>query len=320
MAKWYARWLAHGDAGLIDHSSRPERSPNGTPDDIVQAILDVRRAEKWGAARISAFLAKGGMKVAPATVHRVLKRHGLNRVRDMDRPTGEVMRAVVRYEHERAGDMIHVDVKKVGKIPQGGGWRVHGQGTDAHRASKRKANTRPGYTYLHSAVDDYSRLAYTEALPDEKGETAAAFWIRACQFFAQYGVGPIHSVLTDNGSCYRSHAWAAALKATGTKHRRTQPYTPRTNGKVERYNGTLAREFAYVRAYESEAARTAALADFVNHYNTERMHAGIGNVPPIERVPGREFRLAPQIAAPEPIDPDQITGQIPMWDLEQPTL
>lgn len=318
VAKWYARWLDQGDDGLVDRSSRPEFSPTATADDIVHMILDVRRVEKWGPARIAAFLTRAGHPVAPATVHRVLRRHGLSRRRDMDPPTGEQLRAVVRYEHERAGDMVHVDVKKVGRIPAGGGWRVHGQGSDQHRASKRKGpgTGRVGYTYLHSAVDDYSRLAYTEALTNEKGTTAAEFWIRAVQFFAQYGVGPIERVLTDNGSCYRSRAWAEAVTATGTVHKRTQPYTPRTNGKVERFNGTLSREWAYVRAYESEAQRTAALADFINHYNHERLHAGIGNVPPIERVPGREFRLAPQIERRPPTDPQELRGQLPMWDME----
>lgn len=321
VAKWYARWLEHGDAGLIDHSSRPERSPTATSSDIVQMVLDLRRDKKWGPARISAFLGRNGVTVAPATVHRILRRNQISRVRDMDRPSGELMRGIERYEHERAGDMVHVDVKKVGRIPQGGGWRIHGKGSDGHRASQRKGpgTGKVGYTYLHSAVDDYSRLAYTEALPDEKGETAAEFWIRSVQFFAQYGVGPIHRVLTDNGSCYRSRAWAEALRATGTTHKRTQPYTPRTNGKVERFNGTLSREWAYVRAYESEAQRTAALADFLNHYNHERLHAGIGNIPPVERVPGREFRLVPQIAHGLNQDADQVEGQLSIWDFVQPT-
>lgn len=188
LAKWYGRFDQFGEAGLIDQSSRPGRSPNATDEDVVAMILAIRQTEKWGAQRIAAYLERNDVKIAPATVHRVLERNGMGRLRDMDPPTGEQMRGVVRYEHERAGDMVHVDVKKIGKIPKGGGWRVHGKGTDEHRASKRKATTRAGYTYLHTAIDDYSRLAYTEALENEKGVTAAQFWLRAVAFFAEHGI------------------------------------------------------------------------------------------------------------------------------------
>lgn len=293
LSKWYSRWKKYGDVGLLDQTSRPDRSPNRTADDVVELIVYLRRTEKWGPARIAATLNKNGVEIAAATVHRVLVREGLSRLRDMDPPTGlELRGAVVRYEHEAAGDMVHLDVKKIGKIPPGGGWRVHGRGTEEALASKRKGKgPRIGYTYLHSAIDDYSRLAYTEALENEKGDTAAAFWLRAAAFFAEHGIKHVERVLTDNGSCYRSKVFAAALAETDTKHRRTRAYSPKTNGKVERFNGTLAREWAYVRPYDSEEARRAALADFLNFYNHERPHSALGHQPPITRTLGSEFRI-----------------------------
>ncbi|MYZ36477.1 IS481 family transposase, partial [Streptomyces sp. MnatMP-M17] len=238
LAKWYARWRAHGEDGLLDHSSRPATSPARTAEDIADLVEALRRQTKYGPARLAAELHRlRGVTVAPATVHRVLVRRGLNRLRDLDPPTGEQLREVIRYEHDRVGDMVHVDIKKLGRIPTGGGWRMHGMGTDSARASKRTGpgTGKVGYTYLHAAIDDYSRLAYTEALEDERAVTAAAFWHRAVAFFAAHEIAPIHRVLTDNGSCYRSRAWAAALATTRTKHKRTRPYTPRTNGKVERF-------------------------------------------------------------------------------------
>lgn len=276
----------------MDQSSRPGRSPTAVSDDIVDAILDLRRREKWGKARIAAMLNQAGIQVSESTVQRTLKRHDLSRVRDMDPPTGEPSRGVIRYEHERAGDMIHVDIKKVGKIPKGGGWAVHGRGTDQHRKSKR--GPKIGWTYIHSAVDDYSRLAYSEVLPDEQGVTAAAFWHRAVAFYVEHGITPIHRVLTDNGSCYRSRVWAAALAQTGTVHKRTRPYTPRTNGKVERYNGTMVAEWLRRRPYDSEQDRTDALAAFLNYYNHERPHSALGWLPPVSRAPGPGFHVEVQ--------------------------
>lgn len=294
LAKWYARWQADGEAGLADRSSAPKVSPDRTAPVVEDLIEELRRETKFGAARLAAVLkAEHGIVVAPVTVHRIMVKRGISRVAALDPPTGDQMRAVLRYEHDAPGAMVHVDVKKLGKIPTGGGWRVHGVGSDKHRASKRKgAGTgRIGYTYLHTAIDDHSRLAYTECLGDEKGTTAADFWLRAATFFAEHGIEHIERCLTDNGSCYRSRAWAAALEQTDTTHKRTQPYTPRTNGKVERFNGTLAREWAYVREYDSEAARRAALVDFLNHYNYHRPHASLGHKPPASRVPLATYRL-----------------------------
>lgn len=313
LAKWYGRWREQGEAGLVERSSRPSRSPNAIGDDMVDAILELRRTEKWGNARIAAHLADAGVDVSASTVQRTLKRHDLSRVRDMDPPTGEPLR-VIRYEHAACGGMVHVDIKKVGRIPKGGGWAVHERGTDAARASKRMgAGTgRVGYAYVHSAVDDYSRLAYSEVLADETAVTAVGFWTRAVPFFASYGIARIERCLTDNGSCYRSRKWAAALAATVTKHKRTRPYTPRTNGKVERYNGTLVREWLRRRPYDSEEDRTAALAEFLNYYNHERKHSALEWLPPVARTPAKG-----RFVIPEPIDETvEITeAQMSIFDL-----
>lgn len=281
----------------------------------MEAILEIRRTEKWGAARIAAHLGGQGVEVSAATVHRTLGRHGLSRLRDMDPPTGEQARKVIRYEHERAGDMIHIDVKKVGRIPKGGGWAVHGRGSEGALASKRKGRGtgRVGNVYLHSAVDDHSRLAYTEVLTDEKGVTAAAFWHRAVVFFASYGITEIRRCLTDNGSCYRSRTWAAALADTGTTHKRTRPYTPKTNGKVERYNGTMAAEWLRRRPYDSEDDRTSALAGFLNYYNHDRPHSALGWLPPVSRVPEPDgIRVTPQVSGAQPV-PE--LGQMALFEL-----
>lgn len=191
---------------------------------------------------------------------------------------------------------MHVDVKKLGKIPTGGGWRAHGRGSAAALASKRvgQGTGRIGYTYLHSAVDDHSRLAYTECLDDEKGPTAAQWWLRAATFYAMHGVTSIQRVLTDNGSCYRSRIWAEALSATGSRHKRTRPYRPATNGKVERFHRTMSNEWAYVREYRSEEERRAALVGFLNEYNHDRPHSALGQKPPSSRVPNREHRITPE--------------------------
>lgn len=294
VAKWYAHWRHDGPAGLIDRSCAPNHSPRRTPPEIEDLIENLRRSTKYGPARLAAEMQhRHAITVASATVHRILVRRGISRLRDIDPPTGAQLREVVRFEHAAPGAMIHVDVKKLGRIPAGGGWRVHGRGTDAHRASKRigAGTGKVGYTYLHSAVDDHSRLAYTEALNDEKGDTAADFWRRAAGFFAEHGITALRRVLTDNGACYRSHAWAVAVAETDTEHRRTRPYTPRTNGKVERFNGTLAREWAYIREYASEEQRRHALTDFLNHYNHDRPHASLGHKPPSTRVPLASYRL-----------------------------
>jgi transposase InsO family protein len=310
LAKWYARWLADGEAGLRDRSSVARHRPNRTPVDVELRIVQIRRALKYGPSRIAAVLAdEDGERMATSTVHRVLVRHGLNRLRDMDPPTGERLRAVQRFEHSAPGSLVHVDVKKLGRIPTGGGWWAHGIGTSGHRASKRRGQGTGavGYTYLHSALDDHSRLAYTEALDDERGRTAAGFWLRAASFFAAHGITLLQRCLTDNGACYRSRSWAESLDITSTAHKRTRPYRPQTNGKIERFNGTLSREWAYVREYNSETERRAALIDFLNHYNYERPHSAIGHRPPASRVPLTDYRLSSIALPPSADGPRQLT-------------
>jgi transposase InsO family protein len=266
--KWWRRWQADGVGGLVDRSSRPRSCPHQTPSEREDQVVELRRTLKLGPARIAVRVG-----LPASTVHRVLVRRGLNRLAWLDRPTGRVIRRIVT---DHPGQLVHVDVKKLGRIPDGGGWRVRGRGYDGEHARSR----RPGYAFLHSAVDAYSRVAYTEVLDDERGRTAADFWQRAARFFDELGVTP-EAVLTDNGSCYRSTVFATALG--GTEHRRTRPRRPQTNGKVERFNRTLTEEWAYVRPYASEADRTAALDDWLHLYNHHRHHTAIDG-PPISRL------------------------------------
>ena len=269
--KWWRRWQDGGVDNLVDRSSRPWSCPHETSAEVVAQISELRTTLKLGPARIGPRLG-----VPPSTVHRVLVRLGLNRLSWMDRPTGRVIR---RYERSVPGELVHVDIKKLGKIPDGGGWRVLGRQAGIKNNSGH-GGRRVGYGFIHSAVDDHTRLAYSEVLGDETKETAAAFWHRAVAWFADYGI-TITEALTDNGSCYRSRLFAASLG--DVVHRRTQPYRPQTNGKVERFNRTLLEEWAYVRAYRSEAERVAALDDWLHTYNHHRHHTAIGG-PPIGRV------------------------------------
>ncbi|WP_405793296.1 IS481 family transposase [Streptomyces sp. NBC_01506] len=268
--KWMRRWRDGGEAGLRDRSSRPLRTPHRTPADTEARVCDLRRERKLGPARIGPVLG-----LPASTVHRILTRHGLNRLAWMDRPTGTVIR---RYERERPGELIHVDVKKLGRIPDGGGHKVRGR--DAGRPIRGM-----GYDYVHSAVDDHTRLAYSEIHPDEKVTTCAAFLTRAAAFFHTHGITRIERVLTDNAWAYRKGlAWKAALADLGATGKLTRPYRPQTNGKVERFNRTLADEWAYQRPYTSNTERTTALADFLHTYNHHRGHTALGGHPPITRV------------------------------------
>ena len=281
LAKRYARWQEDGQDGLQDRSSRPYRSPNQTDPQVEDLIEWLRRGMKLGPFMLVAELAEFGYHFAASTIHRVLLRRGISRLRDLD-ITGQTMRQPPhRYEHPTPGDLVHVDVKKIGRIPDGGGWHIHGRGSDQHRASKRGPG--PGYAFLHTALDDRSRLSYTEELTDEKSVTAAGFWVRAVGFFAAHGIETIHRVLTDNGSCYRGQAFRSALGTT--VHKRTRPYRPQTNGKVERYHRTLAREWAYQRPWSSNDERTAALPGFLHRYNYHRPHTALKGRPPVYRTP-----------------------------------
>ncbi|MFE4520515.1 IS481 family transposase, partial [Kitasatospora sp. NPDC056783] len=268
--RWADRYRALGEAGMSDRSSRPHHSPRRTPTRTERRIIKVRVLRRWGPARIAYLL-----KLNPATVHRVLTRYRLARLTHLDRATGRVVR---RYEHCAPGELVHVDIKKLGNIPDGGGHRALG------RPAGKKNSSKVGYSYLHNAVDDHSRLAYSEILPDERKETATAFWTRANAFFAGAGI-TVRRVLTDNGSCYKSHAWRDALAAEGIAHKRTRPYRPQTNGKVERFNRTLLDEWAYARPYRTEQERRDAYPEWLHTYNHHRGHTALAGKPPASRVP-----------------------------------
>ena len=281
-ARWAARYRESGVAGMADRSSRPHRSPHQTPTRIERRIIKVRVLRRWGPARIGYLLG-----IHPSTVHRVLARYGVARLRWLDRPTGRVIR---RIQTSRCGELVHVDVKKLGKIPAGGGWRMLGRtlgnrNSQADRSSGRLNRYRQplhGHHFLHTAIDAHSRLAYSELLADERQETAAAFWLRANAWFTECGI-TVQKVLTDNGSCYRSHVFRDALGEI--THKRTRPYRPQTNGKVERFHRTLADEWAYVRLYTSDAERCAQFPIWLHTYNHHRGHTALGGQPPASVVP-----------------------------------
>ncbi|WP_053706564.1 IS481 family transposase [Streptomyces sp. WM6373] len=268
--KWIRRWRAEGETGLHDRSSRPRRTPHRTPADLEARVCDLRRARKLGPARIGPVLG-----LPASTVHGILTRHGLSRLPWLDRPTGTVIR---RYERLRSGELVHVDVKKLGRIPDVGGHRVLGR--EAGRPVRGM-----GFDYVHSAVDDHSRLAYSEIHPDEKVATCAGFLTRAAAFFHAHGITRIERVLTDNAWAYRKGlAWKAALADLGATGKLTRAYRPQTNGKVERFNRTLLDEWAYLKPYTSNDERTKALADFLHTYNHHRCHTALDGHPPISRV------------------------------------
>jgi transposase InsO family protein len=268
-SKWWGRFVREGDCGLVDRSSRPRHSPNRTPAGIEARILRLRAERKLGPARI------GGILGVPASsVHRVLVRAGVNRLRWLDRPTG---RPVRRIHTTRCGELIHIDVKKLARIPDGGGHRMLGD-----VAGRPNQRARAGYTHIHSAIDAYSRLAYSEFAGQENTPNCVAFLERALGWFAEHGIA-IERVLTDNGNGYRSHLWARTCTGLGITHTRTKPYRPATNGKAERFNRTLLDEWAYVRFYGSEAERAGTLKGFLHAYNHHRFHTAVGG-PPISRV------------------------------------
>lgn len=272
--RWATRYREHGAAGMHDRSSQPHTSPHRTCTRTERRIIALRVNRRWGPARIGYHLG-----IHPSTVHKVLSRYGCSRLSFQDRATGRCIR---RYEHKAPGDMIHVDIKKLGRIPDGGGHQILGRAAGNRNKTRTIANRRPGYAYLHNAVDDHSRLAYTEILKDEKKETAAGFWERANAYFASLGI-TVRQVLTDNGACYRSHAFRDALGAA-VKHRRTRPYRPQTNGKVERFNRTMLEEWAYARPYRTEAERVAAFQGWLDYYNYRRGHTALKGLAPADRV------------------------------------
>ncbi|MEU7346120.1 IS481 family transposase [Streptomyces bacillaris] len=283
-SKWVNRFRHYGELGLHDRSSAPRHQPTATPGEVVEQIERLRREHKWSATRITFELSAQGIQISRRTITRHLEQLGLSRRRFID-PDGESNRTARPITAHRPGHMVHIDVKKAGRIPDGGGWRVHGRGsTQATSAERQKRRTGcRGYIYLHSAIDGFSRLAYTEALPNEKATTAIAFMHRARVWFAARGITTIERIVTDNGACYRADAFARAL--LGAQHQRITPYTPRHNGKVERYNRILAEEFLYARSWQSEQQRSDALRVWNLHYNYHRPHGAAGNQPPAVRLP-----------------------------------
>jgi len=281
-ARWAGRYRQLGGAGMGDRSSRPHCSPKRTPTRTERRIIKVRVVRRWGPARIGYLLG-----LHPSTVHRVLTRYGMAKLRWLDRPTGQVIR---RMEPTHCGELVHVDVKKLGKIPVGGGWRMLGRTVGNHHAAVDRSSGvfnaygQPvrGYHFLHTAIDGHSRLAYSEVLGDELKDTAAGFWRRANAWFTECGI-TVRKVLTDNGACYRSRPFADALGAI--EHRRTRPYRPQTNGKVERFHRTLADEWAYARLYRSDAERCQDFTAWLHTYNHHRGHTALGGQPPATRVP-----------------------------------
>ncbi|WP_141211180.1 IS481 family transposase [Enemella dayhoffiae] len=283
-SKWVNRYRRFGELGLVDRASTPHHQPTATDPEVVTRIEDMRRAHKWSASRITFELQMDGLTISRRTVTRHLAALGLNHRRFID-PNGENNREPQKIVARRPGHMVHIDVKKVGRIPDGGGWRTHGKNSDhARQVTRRKGKSeRGGYVYLHSAIDGYSRLAYTEALEDEKAVTAVAFMRRARVWFAAHGITHIERIVTDNGACYRAEAFARAL--FGSRHQRITPYTPRHNGKVERYNRIISEEFLYARTWVSEDQRREALGVWNIHYNYHRPHSAADGEPPASLLP-----------------------------------
>jgi transposase InsO family protein len=279
--RWIARFDAEGEAGLADRSSQPHSSPHRTPAVVEAAVIAARVTHRRGQDWIGPELG-----LAPRTVSRVLRRHHAPYLRTLDPLTGEVIRSskttAVRYERDRPGELVHVDVKKIGRIPDGGGWKAHGRAaSDAAKGRRPKI----GYDYVHSMVDDHCRLAYSEILPDEKGATCAGFILRAAEHFAGHGVTRIERVITDNHFSYRrSTEVKNAMTALGATHTFIKPHCPWQNGKVERFNRTLATEWAYRQVFTSNAERSAALAPWLHEYNTQRRHTALKGLPPISRL------------------------------------
>ena len=282
--KWAARYATEGPAGMVDRSSRPHRQPTRTPAPVVRKIVHLRWKQRLGPVQIA-----DRLDVPASTVHAVLVRCRINRLTHLDRATGEPIR---RYEHEHPGDLLHVDVKKLGNVPDGGGWRYLGrqQGNRNRQATRDRTGVKNAYhdakvgtAFVHTVLDDHSRVAYAEIHDDETAATAAAVLRGAVRWFAERGVAA-QRVLSDNGGCYRSHLWADTCTELGLTHKRTRPYRPQTNGKIERFHRTLAEGWAFKKFYSSEAVRRAALPAWLHEYNHHRPHTAIGGSAPITRL------------------------------------
>ena len=273
--KWVDRYEQQGEAGLCDRSSRPRRSPNRTPRHKRRQCIRLRKQRRWGADHI-------GYEVglAASTVQNILNDAGLGRLDTGDRATKE---PVLRYERDRPGELIHVDIKKIAAIPDGGGWHTHGR---AHTPARQGV----GYRYIHSAIDDRTRIVYSEICDDEKAGTAVAFWHRAVNFYASVGIG-VERVLTDNGSCYRSRHWINYNQLAEIKVKKTRPYRPQTNGKIERFHRTLLNEWAYIQDWTTDSQRAIAYVGFIHFYNHHRSHGALNWATPaatLTQLPNRD--------------------------------
>jgi transposase InsO family protein len=263
--KWLARFKAEGRAGLMDRSSRPNRLYRPTPAAIVEQVEALRR-QRFGGQQIATNLA-----ISPATVSRILRRLGLNRMRDL-----ELAEPVRRYERDHPGDMIHIDIKKLGRFDKVG-HRITGDRTG-------QSNSRGvGWEFVHVCIDDHSRVAFSQILPDEKASSAVPFLEAAVAYYKSLGV-TVTRVMTDNGSCYKAFAFRDACRDLGLKHIRTKPYTPKTNGKAERFIQTALREWAYAQAYPTSDRRGEELPIWLHRYNWRRPHGGIKSQTPISRL------------------------------------
>ena len=271
--KWVGRYRLEGERGLCDRSSAPRRVANRTPTERVDAILALRRL-RFTAAEIAEVL-----EMALSTVSGILTRAGMGRLGRLG------LEQPVRYERSRPGELVHLDVKKLGRIQGGAGKYVSGRELHFNPTrTDRDGHVRRtvGWEYVHVAVDDHSRLAYVEVLSDEKALTAIGFLRRAVRFFRRYGI-TVERVLTDNGSAYVASAYAIACRALGIRHLRTRPYRPQTNGKAERFIRTLLVGWAYGAIYRSSHERTTALDGWLWHYNHRRRHSALGRQPPVTR-------------------------------------
>jgi transposase InsO family protein len=278
--RWLARYDTHGDAGLVNRSSRPHTMPTRTSPKVEQLICDARRQHRRGQDWLGPELG-----VPARTVSRVLRRHDMPRLCTLDPMTGQIIRAskstAVRYERDRPGELVHMDVKKIGRIPVGGGWRAHGR---AATSTGRDRTNGVGYDYVHSVVDDHSHLAFSEICDDERAPTVVAFFGRAIEFFTSHGV-TIERLMTDNAWSYRhSNALRDLLADHGITHKFIRPHCPWQNGKVERFNRTLQTEWAYRQVFISNDNRRAAMPDFLDDYNHRWRHSALGGLPPISRL------------------------------------
>jgi transposase InsO family protein len=273
--KWLARYDTEGPAGLADRSSRPHHSPTRLDPATEHRILQLREQARRGPVYLARQLG-----LAASTVGRVLHRHHVPHLDAIDAITGQPVRrrhSQRRYQRHAPGELLHIDVKKLGRVPDGGGWRMHGRS----EAVRGRGN---GYDYLHVAIDDYTRLAYVEALPDEKDPTCAGFLHRAVAWFREQGVVVLR-ILTDNAKVYRlGSCWGAVCVALGLRRRFIKPRCPWTNGKAERFNRTLQTEFAYAQAWHGNQHRLDALPGWLAHYNTERAHSALAGHPPVTRL------------------------------------